>query len=236
MEPDRGWFDKILDVVGTPNAPPARARRPKAPVTAFTAALVAGDSGTAGEIADAFLGATGSRLAVISDLFHPAQYQVGELWYQGRVGVAEEHRATAIVSRVATGLTATPVARPVRPGATCILSGLTGERHVIGIQFLALALEDEGWSVQQLPPPMPRSELLRAVMEWRPDVVGLSAAYAPTTRQISTAVAAVHALGVPVMVCGPLFNRAPGLWRAVGADAHGTDARVSPVLMRKCLR
>ena len=149
--------------------------------------------------------------------------------------MAEEHRATAIVTGVAAALPPTPVARPVRAGARCILAGLVGERHVVGLQLLALALEDDGWLVQQLPPPTPRAELVRAVKEWRPDVVGLSAAYA-SPREITATIAAVRALGIPVMVGGPLFNRAPGLWRPVGASAHGSDARVSTVLLRKFLR
>ena len=220
-------------------AEPGASRRPRRaapPVAPFLTALVAGDADAAAEIASRHLTATGSRLAVISDLFHPAQYQMGELWYRGRLGVAEEHRATAIVTKVALALAPTPVGRPVRRGARCILAGLIGERHVIGLQLLGMALEDEGWAVQQLPPPTPRTELVRAVGDWQPDVVGLSAAHAPTTRQVAEAVAAVRALGVPVMVGGPLFNRAPGLWRTVGADAHGSDARVSTILMRKYLR
>ncbi len=213
-----------------------RTRRPRAPVVAFTSALLSGDATGAGEIASDFLEATGSRLAVISDLIHPAQYQVGELWYQGRVGMAEEHRATAIVITVAGRLAPTPVVRPVRPGACCILSGLARERHVVGLQLLALALEDEGWTVYQLAPPTPRGELLRAVAEWRPAVVGISASYLPTTREVSATIAAVRAMRVPVLVGGPFFNRAPDLWHSVGADAHGSDARVATVLMRKLLR
>lgn len=205
-------------------------------MTAFTAALVDGDTTAATEIAGSYLAATQSRLAVVSDLLHPAQYEIGELWYRGRLGVAEEHRATAIVSRVAAGLPATPVARPVRAGARCLLSAVTSEKHVIGLQLLAMTLDDEGWIVDQLQPPVPRVELVRAVTAWHPDVVGLSAAYTTNVAQITAAVAELKRLGVRVMVGGPLFNRAPGLWRAVGADAHGSDARVSTVLMRRVLR
>ncbi len=221
----------------TADAPPAarRTRRPRAPVVPFASALLSGDAKRATEIASGYLAGTGSRLAVISDLIHPAQYEVGERWYQGTVGVAEEHRATAIVITLAGRLTPTPVARPVRAGASCILSGLTRERHIVGLQLLALALEDEGWTVHQLAPPTPRAELLRAVSEWRPDVVGISAAYLPATREISASIEAVRAMKVPVLVGGSFFNRAPDLWRTVGADAHGSDARVTTVLMRKLL-
>lgn len=197
---------------------------------------MAGDATTAGDIASSYLAATHSRVAMVSDLFHPAQYEIGELWYQGRLGVAEEHRATAIVSRLAMGLPPTPVDRPVRPGARCLLSAITSEKHVVGLQLLAMTLEDEGWLVDQLQPPVPRAELIRAVSTWRPDVVGLSAAYTSNLGQITKAIAEVRKLRVTVMVGGPLFNRAPDLWRAVGANAHGSDARVTTVLMRKSLR
>ena len=200
------------------------------------AALTAGDATAAGHIATGHLAATRSRLAVISDLFHPAQYQIGELWYLGRLGVAEEHRATAIVTRLALSLPPTPVDHPVRRGARCILAGLGGEQHVVGLQLLALVLRDEGWRVDELPPPTTRPELLRAVIALRPDVVGLSAAHLPSIRDISATIAEVRRLHLPVVVGGPAFNRTPGLWRTVGADAHGSDARVSTVLLRKLLR
>lgn len=229
-------FDKILNMLDRAPRSRSRTRRLTPGVPAFTAALVAGDAKTAGDIASSYLADAGSRLAVVSDLLHPAQYQIGELWYEGRLGVAEEHRATAIVSTIASALPPTPAARPVRRGARCILSGIAGERHVVGLQLLTLALQDEGWLVDQLQPPTPLPEILRAVSTWRPDVVGLSAAYLPTIRQMTTAVAELRKLHVPVIVGGPLFNRAPGLWRTVGANAHGSDARVSTVLMRKYLR
>lgn len=227
-------FDKILDMTERPTT----VRRPRArpAVRQFTAALVAGDAAGAREIADAHLEATHSRLAVVSDLLHPAQYEIGELWYQGRLGVAEEHRATAIVSRVAANLTPTPVDRPVRSGARCLLSAISTEKHVVGLQLLAMTLEDEGWLVDVLQPPVPRAEMIRAVSSWRPDVVGLSAAYTSSLVHIESAIADLKKLRVPVMVGGPLFNRAPGLWRVAGADAHGSDARVTAVLMRRALR
>lgn len=205
-------------------------------MAAFTAALVAGDRDGARGIATEYLAATASRLTVISDLLHPAQYQIGELWYEGVLGVAEEHRATAIVAAVAAAMPTTPVVNPVRAGARCLLSAVGAEQHVVGLQLLALALEDEGWNVDQLAPPTPGSELMRAVVAWKPDVVGLSAAYMPATREITETVRQVKANGVPVLVGGPLFNRLSGLWRSIGADAHGSDARVATVLMRKFLR
>lgn len=205
-------------------------------MAAFVAALLAGDRGSAGALALEYMAMTRSRLAVVADLLHPAQYRVGELWYQGRVEVADEHRATAIVGEVAAELPPTPVDRPVRPGAQCLLAGLPGEEHVLGLSLLALALADEGWTVEQLPTGTSHAELVRAAAILRPDVVGLSSAYLRDLREITDTVAELRALGMPVVVGGPTFNRAPELWRLTGADAHGSDARVSTVLMRRLLR
>ena len=40
-----------------------------------------------------FLARVGSRTAVFADLLQPAQYEIGELWYRGEIGIEAEHRA-----------------------------------------------------------------------------------------------------------------------------------------------
>jgi methanogenic corrinoid protein MtbC1 len=52
-------------------------------------------------------------------------------------------------------------------------------------------------------------------------------------RAIRQSVERMKGRRVSVLVGGAAFNRVPGLWRRVGADGHGVDARVSVVLARK---
>jgi MerR family transcriptional regulator, light-induced transcriptional regulator len=215
----------------------ARGRRPRPPVPAVVQALLRGDRAAAREATARFVAATGaSRAAVIADLLQPAQHEIGELWYRGQIGVAEEHRATAIVEAVLEDLPPTPSSDPVAPGSRCLLATVGTEQHRLGLRALELVLEDDGWSVDRMSSPLPLPELLRHARRERPDVVCLSAAYLPSLRDMQLAVAALKAERLRVIVGGPAFVRVPLLWKRIGADAHAGDGRVATVLMRRLLR
>lgn len=214
-----------------------RGRRPRPPVPTLVDALLRGDRTTVRDATSRFEAATGSsRAAIVADLLQPAQHQIGELWYRGQIGVAEEHRATAIVETILEGLDPTPSSDPVAPGSRCLLATVGTEQHRLGLRALGLVLEDEGWSVDHMSSSLPQSELLRYVRLERPQVVGLSASYLPSLRDIQLAVGALRGEGVRVIVGGPAFARVPLLWKRLGADDHAGDARVAAVLMRRLLR
>jgi methylmalonyl-CoA mutase cobalamin-binding subunit len=144
-----------------------------------------------------------------------------------------EHRATAIVEEIVEDLAPTPSDKPVRPGTSCVLAAVGDEQHVVGLRVLQLALEDDGWSVEQRGGRTSVEELAAFVAGRRIALVGLSAGYLPSTRAIRNSVAGLKARRIPVLVGGAAFNRVPGLWRRMGADGHGLDARVSVVLARR---
>ena len=173
---------------------------------------------------------------MVADLLQPGLHEIGDLWYRGRVGVADEHRATAIVESVLEELLPTPSADPVPLGSRCLLASVGTEQHRLGLRALALALEDDGWSVDHMSSCLPVPELLGYVREHRPQVVGLSAGYLPSLRHIELALRGLREERLPVMVGGAAFSRVPTLWRRLGADAHAADARIAVVLMRRLLR
>lgn len=198
----------------------------------FLNALLQGDPASAARVVDEELEDLGSRAAVFADLIHPAQYEIGELWYRGLLGVAEEHRATALVETIVEGLAPTPTSRPLH-GYRCVLASVGAERHVIGLRLLAAAMADDGWQVELLAQRASVEELLAAVERVAPHLVGLSAAYLPDLEPIKRAIRLVKERGIPVLVGGAAFNRTPSLVEQVGADAHGTDARVALTLARR---
>lgn len=209
--------------------------RRRSQVNSLVQALIRGDASLAGAIATDNLRAAKSRIGVFADLIQPAQYEIGELWYEGRIGVAAEHRATATVETIIEKLSPTPSRRPVRPGTSCVLAAVGDEQHVVGLRVLQLALEDEGWAVEQLGGPTPVEQLVAFVAQRPVSLVGLSAGYLPSTRALRHSVEQIKARRIPVVVGGAAFNRVPGLWRRVGADGHGVDARMSVVLARKLI-
>ena len=190
-----------------------------------------GDKGQAAAFVQEVFAQTGSRVALFADLIHPAQYEIGDLWYRGEIGIADEHRATAIVEEITSALPPTP-AQGRLPRGRCILAAVGAEQHVVGLRLVAAALEDDGWTVTMLGGRTPGAELVEMVRKRRPKFVGLSAAYLPRSDSIKTTIGELKRLRVRVLVGGPAFNRNLSLWTKVGADGHGADVRVAVALAR----
>ena len=208
----------------------------RVPVRPFLDALLAGDQSGAQEAAAAALGMVGTRVALFCDLIQPAQYEIGELWYAGRIGVADEHRATAIVEKVVRSLPATPSQSPIPPGNRCVLAALGAEKHVLGMRLFELALQDDGWTTRSLGGQVELDAVIHEVRTRPARLVALTAAFLPAARPLQSAITAIKTTGAKVLVGGPAFNRIPDLWVRVGADGHGGDARVGIVLARRIAR
>ncbi len=217
-------------------APPGVKRRSaRATARAFLKALLRDDRASAIAIAESELRYLGSRAAVFADLLHPAQYQIGELWYEGEIGIADEHRATGIVEAIVDKLPPVIATQPEELG-TCVVAVVGADEHGMGLRMLTAALSDDGWSVQVVPRPATPERVVEVVKRARPRLVCISAGYLPDPGQVEATVRAVKALGVPVLVGGAAFNRAPHLAARVGADAHGQDVRVALALARRLAR
>lgn len=195
-------------------------------------ALAAGDEATAAQVASYALRQSATRVGVFADLVQPAMRLLGELWYAGSIGSDDESRACQIAVRAGEALAPTPAVQPVLKGSTCLLTTLAGERHSLGLGLLARALEDDGWRVHTLLSAAPQT-LLEAVGDVRPRWVGISASYLRSPKPAADMIAALRGLNVPVVVGGQAFNRVPDLWRRVGANGYGLDARVGVVIARK---
>jgi MerR family transcriptional regulator, light-induced transcriptional regulator len=211
-----------------------RGRRP--PVRPFAGAMLRGDVREASDLADRFLARVRSSVAVFADLVQPAQSEVANLWYRGRIRMEDEHRAAGVLARVVEMLPPTPVRSPVAAGTRCLLAVMPGEQHTVGLGMFASALEDDGWSVELLDSDCNAGDLPDLVARARPRLVGLSAGYLPAPQRMAQVVSAIREQGLPVLVGGSAFNRTGELWRRVGASAYGPDPRIGTVLARKLAR
>ncbi|GAC1481408.1 MAG: hypothetical protein PVSMB9_06680 [Candidatus Dormibacteria bacterium] len=198
----------------------------------FVALLREGDTQRADAFVQEVFGETRSRLALFADLIHPAQYEIGDLWYRGEIGIADEHRATAIVEEITSALPPTP-AQDQSPRGRCLLAAVGTEQHTVGLRLLAAALEDDGWTVTMLGGRTPSVDLVELVKKQRPRFVGLSAGYLPRPDPLQATIEEIKKLKVPVLVGGPAFNRNASLVSRLGADGHGSDVRVAVELARR---
>ncbi len=203
---------------------------PMAVAPSMTEALVAGDRAAARQILFEPLEQGTPLVDVGVGLIQPAMYEIGRLWQVSRVSIAQEHLATAISeSLMAQAFAAAKFARPIARRA--LFACVQGNHHSLGLRVVSDAFEVQGWQVQFLGAGTPTRSLIEQVDRFRPDLVGLSIALPsqiPTGRQVIERLRGEGGSHRPAVLAGGLaLNQLEGLWRDLGADLWGADARAA---------
>ncbi len=126
---------------------------------------------------------TGVPISVIvQEVFVPALGKVGQEWHEGRLSVAAEHRASAIVERVLGDHFPSPAGR--RRG-TAVVAAMAGDRHALPTSMAAVALREDRWHVHHLGADLPADDLLGFCDDHEVDLVVLTvtAGHADATAQ-----------------------------------------------------
>lgn len=152
---------------------------------------------------------------------------IGERWQRNEVTVAQEHLATVTARTVVTDAFVT--IRPKAPnGLKALFAAVQGNQHSVGLNMVADSFEQEGWQVQYLGADMPTRDLVQHVVQWRPDLVGLSVAFphqVPQARQVFASLRAAFPVKCPKLVVGgAAIKRFPALAGFIGADAFALNA------------
>jgi methanogenic corrinoid protein MtbC1 len=159
------------------------------------------------------------------DVIMPAQQQVGRLWQENRIGVAEEHLATAISQLVVSTLYPHfPRARS--NGKRVIVACVEGELHELGARLAADFLEMAGFVVHFLGANVPTDSLVAMVRSELPHLVVLSSATTLHLAQLRAAVSRIRLVGgdaLPIAVGGAVCAWAPDLGQIPGVLCTGTD-------------
>jgi len=193
----------------------------------FREALLAGNQGKATAV---FRGALERSSALHESEVHviqPAMYEIGRLWQENKVSVAQEHLASAIAQTLmARGYSLMDPAN--RFDRLASFACTAGNQHVIGLRMVADAFEYAGWNVQFLGANTPQAALIQHVRTQKPDLLGLSVSLPFQLRGARDSIAALRAECAPdcprIAVGGLVFNQFPQLAEAIGAEMLGTDS------------
>ncbi len=169
------------------------------------------------------------------DLLQPTQYEVGRLWECNEITVAREHMATAITQFVVAQLYAR-AALPTMERGRVIVTGVEGELHQLGANMLADVLEADGWNVRFLGTQLPHRDILRALEDHRPAVLGISATMLFNLPRVTDLVADARSefgSALRIVVGGGAFRSAPEVLRDIGADGFGHDLREGIALVNR---
>ena len=212
-----GPADVSSFLTGTPREPLARA---------YLTALLRADRRTAVEIIDAATREVPVRELYLQ-VFQPVQREIGRLWQNNEISVAEEHYCTAstqaVMARFYPQILATP-----RVGRKVVVACVGNELHEIGTRMVADFFEMEGWDGIYIGASTPTGALIELVCRERPDLVALGVTM---TYHLGTAGAVVERLraddrckDVKIIAGGYVFQQREELWRSIGADGGAADA------------
>ncbi|MFG3345791.1 B12-binding domain-containing protein [Streptomyces sp. NPDC048018] len=190
---------------------------------------------------------TGTPLEdVLLDVIGPVQARVGREWAAGRLGVAQEHAATAIQDRVIAALAHRTASHraggpPGRrqdgaPRRRVTIACVDGEWHALPARLLAEVLRGRGFDVDYLGAQVPTPHLIAHLHQTGTDVVALSSSLPVRLPTAHAAITAVQAVGLPVLVGGAAFGPDGRYARLLGADGWAPDARAAATLLAGGLR
>ena len=173
-------------------------------------------------------GYTPSELYV--QLLGPALCAVGDKWEAGDVSVGEEHRASAVASRL-VGRLGPRFVRRGRKHGTVVLGAAPGDAHAIPVAMLADLVRAHGYRVVDLGGNVPVTSFVEAVQEGDGVVaVGVSVSDPRCLDAAGEVVAQLRGrTGVPVLVGGPATDAQ--MAEALGADGWAPDGERAAILI-----
>ena len=207
----------------------------------FLDALKRGDRQTAFRIVDGRLASGDSLHDIYLGIVQPSMRDIGQLWQDNALTVAQEHVATAIAEASMSRLFERTFVWRDNRTPKLLAACAEDERHQIGLRMLCDLLELDGWETVYVGASVPIESLVELVQRSRPDAVALSATIAPHVPRVRAAIASIRATDLarqPVIaVGGRAFHGDPTLAQRVGADVTAADAgeavRVLDALVRQ---
>jgi methanogenic corrinoid protein MtbC1 len=165
---------------------------------------------------------------IYEKVFQLTQREIGRLWQENRVSVAQEHYCTAATQLVMSRLYPY-IFRHEHHGLVFVGASVGEELHELGIRMITDFFELEGWDTHFLGSNMPADSLVETLVSERADVVGISVTI---TYHISNARKLIEAIRArpelertKVLVGGYPFHLDSELWKKLGADGTASSAR-----------
>lgn len=111
---------------------------------------------------------------VYEQVITPAMVRIGELWAAGRLRVADEQLATALVARLLEERSPDLVVEVPGSRPRIVLAAPKGQHHALGLRMVGDVLEGSGYVVDDLGTDVAEDHLLEAVGTPPAYAVGLS--------------------------------------------------------------
>jgi len=164
---------------------------------------------------------------IFNGIVYPVMVEVGVNWEYGKITVADEHEATAIVNRVISGLYFL-VEKPKATRSVALVCAAPGERHEMGAWMVAISLELDGWDVIYLGADTPSADIAATAVKNEVNLVALSVAMpfgmTKTRELVDTLRGSSSIKSAKIMIGGGLFVRFPFMAEDLDVDGCFADS------------
>jgi methanogenic corrinoid protein MtbC1 len=164
--------------------------------------------------------------SIYMNIFQPVQLDIGRLWQNDEISVAQEHYSTALTQQLMSILFP-HLYTEEKTGKKMVATCLTGELHELGLRMVTDFFESEGWEAFYLGANMPYPGIIQTINRHRVNLLALSASMPIQVDRIIQFISNAREQSdhrICILVGGYLFNRDPDLWKRVGADGFARDA------------
>ncbi|WP_409229226.1 helix-turn-helix domain-containing protein [Gudongella sp. SC589] len=139
----------------------------------FIANLIQGKGEEAKKIAKAIHSGGMKLTQIITDLFIPTLYRLGQMWERDEITVAQEHYSTGIISSLTEFLSEVePTTNTKRHVALFMTPG--DEEHTLSLRFVSQFFRAAGWRIIFIGRSIPLWDLKQVIKQGEVDLVVLS--------------------------------------------------------------
>jgi len=145
---------------------------------------------------------------IYEQIIKKALYGIGDSWESGKISVATEHLASAVVEGILNVLLSNTITKD-KSGQTAVLACVESERHQIGLKMVTDVFEKNGWNTFYLGSGVPAEELIWFIKEKKPDVLALSITLTYSIQYLVRTINKIHVL-FPEQI---ILIGGQGLWK-----------------------
>jgi len=160
-------------------------------------------------------------------LLHPLLEMTGEMWSEGRLSVAHEHLASAVVRSMLGSMHLPGTSDAYRP--LMVSTTPSGQLHEFGSLMVLVAASSRGWRTLYLGPNMPAEDIVSAVQDRKASAVALSIVYPADDPHLPAQLRKLRQMApadIPILVGGRSANAYASVLDEIGAKRIGGLAQL----------
>jgi len=169
-------------------------------------------------------------------VFQSSLYEIGRLWQENKITVAQEHYCTAATQLIMSQLYPY-ISKTKKTGRVLVATSVSKELHEIGVRMVADFFEMDGWSTFYLGANTPTESIIETIITNKADLLIISATISSNIGEVMDLIRNVRSCGEcrdpKIIVGGYPFIVDKELWKKVGADGPAENAESAVEMAEK---